>query len=72
MPDFPGGRIIRPLLIPDYPAPVFTQRLDFSGGYKYPPFFLLGLKLLLLSLSSIVDLEKLALSLYPSMILAPI
>jgi hypothetical protein len=32
-----GGRIIRPLLRPDYPAPRKLQRLHFEWGYKYPP-----------------------------------
>jgi hypothetical protein len=31
-----GGRIIRPLLGPDYPAPRKLQRLHFEWGYKYP------------------------------------
>ena len=55
-------RIIRPL---------FSPNGSIFQGVFIPPFSLLGLVLLLLSLSSIVVLENLALSLYPSMILAP-
>ena len=70
-PDYPGGRIIRPLLRPDYPALVLPNGSIFLGGINtplLPPWAVL----LSLSLPSIVELEKLAPSLNPSMILAPI
>ena len=64
-PDYPAmsGRIIRPWFCPNGSI--------FLGGINtplLPPWAVL----LSLSLSSIVELEKLALSLNPSMILAPI